>query len=402
MQRSTTSDGRIEKITDQTGPEFSLARRLGTFCVRPVTHEKLDLRNLGAIASCDDWLKRTDNSDFTHVSYGYPSGYSIWDEHPNWDMSRRLKGIPGDYSQALPLAFLDPLGEGYRKSQVLAHAYSKAMQADWLSLVSLSEFEKSIESAGRLCSLLPRMIQWVKRHKYRLYDRGGFIRASGYLANQWLEYRYGFMQFAYDYQDICRSMKRRSGRYYIANSTWVDQRTISNTSNDTSSPVRNVQNHVSCDRTDTVSAGVVVRVKPYYDITRRLGLCQPLTTIWELVPFSFIVDWFIDVSTSLAALEGRFLADVAASWVTVKSKVHVSRLETYVTKHCYLSDPPRDWYNVTNGELQGAFDYERYVRVANPQFYASLPELRLRLNWKRYADAASLLRVLRRDAWHRS
>jgi hypothetical protein len=37
-------------------------------------------------------------------------------------------------------------------------------------------------------------------------------------------------------------------------------------------------------------------------ISAALGLNQPLKSAWEVLPFSFVVDWFSDVSTHLARL----------------------------------------------------------------------------------------------------
>jgi hypothetical protein len=53
----------------------------------------------------------------------------------------------------------------------------------------------------------------------------------------------------------------------------------------------------------------------YEDLTvaRSLGLMDPLQIVWEVVPYSFVIDWFIPIGTFLSAqavvpkLKGRFL-----------------------------------------------------------------------------------------------
>jgi hypothetical protein len=46
---------------------------------------------------------------------------------------------------------------------------------------------------------------------------------------------------------------------------------------------------------------------------RQLGLLDPLTVIWEIVPYSFVVDWFVPIGTyldnlnTIPKLKGRFL-----------------------------------------------------------------------------------------------
>jgi len=46
---------------------------------------------------------------------------------------------------------------------------------------------------------------------------------------------------------------------------------------------------------------------------RSLGLTDPLSVLWEITPYSFVVDWFIPIGTylenlnTIPSLRGRFL-----------------------------------------------------------------------------------------------
>jgi hypothetical protein len=42
--------------------------------------------------------------------------------------------------------------------------------------------------------------------------------------------------------------------------------------------------------------------------------------MWELTPFSFIIDWFLNVGTTIAAWTPNAGVTQLASWVTVKKK----------------------------------------------------------------------------------
>lgn len=48
--------------------------------------------------------------------------------------------------------------------------------------------------------------------------------------------------------------------------------------------------------------GDVVAVNHNYNIATKLGFINPALTLWQVVPFSFIVDWFANVSTVLGSL----------------------------------------------------------------------------------------------------
>lgn len=51
-----------------------------------------------------------------------------------------------------------------------------------------------------------------------------------------------------------------------------------------------------------------------------LGLINPATVAWELVPYSFVVDWFFPISTylnQLDALAGREVTDAYSTWYVI-------------------------------------------------------------------------------------
>lgn len=55
-------------------------------------------------------------------------------------------------------------------------------------------------------------------------------------------------------------------------------------------------------------------------LARSLGLANPAAVAWEVVPYSFVVDWFLPVGSYLSAwgvipaLKGRFLTISKGSW----------------------------------------------------------------------------------------
>jgi hypothetical protein len=49
------------------------------------------------------------------------------------------------------------------------------------------------------------------------------------------------------------------------------------------------------------------------DANRALGLLDPLTVAWEIIPYSFVIDWFVPIGTyfenlnTIPALNGRWM-----------------------------------------------------------------------------------------------
>lgn len=54
--------------------------------------------------------------------------------------------------------------------------------------------------------------------------------------------------------------------------------------------------------------------------TRSLGLMDPLSVVWEIIPYSFVVDWFVPIGTYLSAL--AVLPSLTGRFCTTRSNVY--------------------------------------------------------------------------------
>jgi hypothetical protein len=71
----------------------------------------------------------------------------------------------------------------------------------------------------------------------------------------------------------------------------------------------------------TIRAGILAAPKPT-SLEHRLGLNAPIDTVWELIPLSFVVDWFLNVGSFLKAWTPCFTWTQLASWYTVEETVY--------------------------------------------------------------------------------
>lgn len=392
----TISSGWSESFSDSDDQQFRMARKRGGFLVRPCEHLKVVRGNfvesqetgLDYVQSGGTVIRGTYilGTDVSALDLFWPTGWGFWENNPS------APSVANFYSD-----HPDPLGSVFRRNQVLGAAYAKAGQAEMQSLVTLAEFEKTLGSVQRLTTLLPRLIKWYRTHRHTIRVRGEVLRLTGDLARQWLEYRYGFMQLYYDYNSLCKAVQRKNGLYRICHSRWDGSQHEFATLFDHASwaPWSDWTGSKESTRSTTIRAGVIVKCDPASDFCRTWGLSSPLGTCWELVPFSFIVDWFIGVSDALAAFEGRMTQNVVASWVSEKNTI---RLQWRTSNNVKTTPNGADFYVGWGGwRLRTQEDIEHYVRVANPRYYFSLPDFKIRLNWKRCLDASALLRQLRRD-----
>lgn len=111
---------------------------------------------------------------------------------------------------------------------------------------------------------------------------------------------------------------------------------------------------------------------------QQLGLANPATVLWEIVPWSFMVDWVFDVGTSLSAFTDLMGCSVSHPFTTVFGKADGS------------------WGYRNSWGPQSVDIPGRVVAMSRrPELPLILPNISVRANigssLKRAANAASLL-----------
>jgi hypothetical protein len=122
-------------------------------------------------------------------------------------------------------------------------------------------------------------------------------------------------------------------------------------------------------------AGVVARVQSSETRTlQQLGLTNPLLAAWNLVPLSFIIDWFVPISPLLQHLDATVGFGQTSSWESVRK---------YATKRA--KDPHLSIEEVT----------EYYTRTTGGVLVPSL-SVGSNLNTGQVATASALLQRFKR------
>lgn len=271
-------------------------------------------------------------------------------------------------------------------------------------LTEVAELKQSLELVN---TLLRSAITPVR--SIRKLIKGGKIRAIG---DWWLQYRYGIMPIVYSIQDIAKTLNERNAIY----------RTV-RASESLSANIGPPEDTGTCfyetlEYEGTVRAVGKERITGA-DLTRlhhRVST-NPFNTAWELVPFSFVVDWFANVSDWITA-QSSILSNIGTDRHYCYS-VKVSKV-----KRVYFRDSHDDRRTLTSGpwvvsygtvfpqsSRQGGIDaradYEVITRsessyqrlVFQPtQVVLSLDPF---VNWKRWADSIALSSSRTRDLLRR-
>jgi hypothetical protein len=126
------------------------------------------------------------------------------------------------------------------------------------------------------------------------------------VSGRWLEMQYGWLPAVSDAYQAAKAFEAISqGR----KARVVATEKVGRPYNGSASPTL-----YSCMGNTTVIKRIVCELEEELSASRSLGLLDPLSVVWEILPYSFVFDWFLPVGTYLSNLaviphlKGRFLS----------------------------------------------------------------------------------------------
>lgn len=195
--------------------------------------------------------------------------------------------------------------DGNLNKQALAKAYAKTKDADFNLFVALGEIKETIELLRNPISSLLRAFSKAPG------PYPGAHRLADAMSGSWLTWWYGIYPL---YRDICAAIKLIQNPASIKGLGMRSVRAgVSSSGSKSYSTMTGVHSFIfSVDETTETKRKATAVV--YYQLKlsgiskfegpRALGLAydQIPVNLWELVPFSFVVDWFYDVGAWLSNL----------------------------------------------------------------------------------------------------
>lgn len=206
--------------------------------------------------------------------------------------------------------------------------------------------------------------QQLLRHPERLLRK---------LGDEWMAYRYGIMPLVYSYRDIQKQVNRHTNVKDRA------MRTVNPSSTGASLPGPTyTYKRISIDGTVTIR-GNVFQSFTSDEVARASGLgMNPLVTAWELIPYSFVIDWFVNVGDYIARkacasyAKTRWACLSRHDSYTKKTEVHLPNQDQTIT---ISKKTPTNWW----GSLP---PNPSPVILSNPEGYYLLQEETVDKYWR--------------------
>lgn len=234
------------------------------------------------------------------------------------------------------------------KDQNVNYAVAMAEGRKTLGLVA-----GSIVQVARALSCAKRL-RWAEAARILKISNPVFKKGQKDVAGRWLELQYGWLPLLSDMhgalEDLEKGLDRVNPRISVSrtiktkiNRTWSEKSFFG----------------ITVHYRETGYVGVKVRLdyavdNPGLAKSAKIGITNPLVVAWELVPFSFVLDWLVPIGSWLSALDAdfglRFIGGTSTSFSKIRKVVK--------TDYVDLTAPYIGGYNrrVEKAVSTGSFD----------------------------------------------
>jgi hypothetical protein len=238
-----------------------------------------------------------------------------------------------------------PPNYAWLQNKLLVEAHNQALEPDFDTPLFLAEL-------GETLSMLRNPLKAIKKFVKRKKSVKSLLEMT---SSQWLQYRYGILPLLGDLDDACQAVTRSAHRYanVLRKSSAYDILPVSTT---TVSDNRTLSNYVKFLGKVTVKDDITVTCSRYYlwseNVYTKLygqnvSLASALGLVWELIPYSFVVDWFLGVGDYVATFRNDPRIVHKGYTATVKrtySKTWVPTHVSYTGKTSWKSIPSPGYY----------------------------------------------------------
>jgi hypothetical protein len=282
----------------------------------------------------------------------------------------------------------------------LTQAWANVDLSEAQALASLGELPETIHWCT---SLVKRMISLLRAFKNKqltglaaksMQSGKSVYRESSEL---WLEYRYAIRPLVYDMHQLTQawnaSIVPKLPRFTARGFHQHDLSTETETYRLDSAWTAFFNTEFIVSRVirtrSKFRAGVLWNVSSDARVTPLLwGLDKPLETVWELIPLSFVVDWFFNVGNTISSWTANAGLNTLASWISEEITIEVTdTLPDFQVNNNSQYGLVWDSHTIAPGSTVTSTTYKR--RIPSP-VRSKLPHFDLHLDVAKLLDLATI------------
>lgn len=289
----------------------------------------------------------------------------------------------GDSWWVRPWLIAVPVYDEVLLGQVANEAIANARTAIFDASTFVGDFRQTY---GMLENTMERIFRFADKAARRAHRfRRNPVEMLKAFSSYWLEYRYGWRPLLFDAEDLVKALNNRliAGELAAGSS-----KTVVSLDDSATATWKQDSNTGTGTETQLILGSRTYRGKAYAKVNSngvKFGH-DPIVTTWELIPYSFVVDWFIDVGTWLRAVSPFAGADIQGVCVSVKDVYTLSQDFSLV----WSGGSGSGAHSGTFGTVSTEIAIQRYNRFPYSSVGA-LPRWNLRLTPERAVDFLALV-----------
>lgn len=219
----------------------------------------------------------------------------------------------------------------------LQKAYANASQASFNGMLFAAEAHKVVSMLRQPFASSQKLLRKIVRRREKLINRG--YSASKALSSAWLEYRYGWKTLMLDVSNLADTLIKTPR---LPHKVLTSRAGYSNQHGSESDWVNPIQpGDITFGGRSAVNIKYNVRSTVRYRIedssyngflSHGIGvtLHEVPETAWELVPFSFVADWFIGVGQWLSTIAPKPYIHLLSNCTSLKTTLSQKDTMSYI------------------------------------------------------------------------
>lgn len=328
-----------------------------------------------------------------HLHCDRPSGYLSWDLtrddgtyfYTDSALYAGIRSNPGAFDWAAHFDIDNII------NIAVTQAYSNIDNSKTMLLATLGELDSTVKGLVSILWRAIRIIRAVRRLDLKHLRKEISLKE---LQDRYMEARYSLRPLVFDVKQTIDAInpEKRIGRQTFRGSCTRSYTGSWTTYLDEPTGSVHWKNDYHAMATVTARAGVLTDISNVSSLS-VWGVDHILESMWELIPFSFIVDWFLNIGSWIASWTPEANVNHLASWVTVQKTATTTLHRSAYDLSTYRKNT--GWSGTISANSAGTYVEEFKTRTPNPS-RPLFPSINVRLDSFKLLDLGIILKNLRK------